>query len=83
MMSARADYYRAYESYVAVLISEFGAYKVVNGEFIFSIKRAVDRYNVAARAMTTTAKSVAELEEESKKLDQSQQERWEEFVNGK
>jgi hypothetical protein len=33
--------------------------------------------------MTTTAKSVAELEEESKKLDQSQQERWEEFVNGK
>lgn len=83
MMSARADYYRAYESYVAVLISEFGAYKVVNGEFIFSIKRAVDRYNVAARAMTTTAKSVAELEEERKKLDQSQQERWEEFVNGK
>src|SRR5258706_10558325 len=31
ILPARADYYRAYENYVAVLVKEFGAYKVVNG----------------------------------------------------
>lgn len=82
MLSARADYYRAYENYVAILFGEFGTYQVVNGQFIFQLQRTVDRYNVAALAMTAAAKRVAELEEE-KKLMHSQQERWEEFVNGK
>src|ERR1019366_3982031 len=68
MLSARADYYRAYENYVAVLVGEFGAYKVVDGQFIFSFQPAVNRYNVAARAMTLAAKRVAELEEERKSL---------------
>ena len=82
MLSARADYYRAYENYVAILAGEFGTYKVVNGQFIFQLQRTVDRYNVAAQAMTAAAKRVAELEEE-KKLMPSPQEGWEQFVNGK
>ena len=57
--------------------------KVVNGEFIFPFQRAVDRYNVAADAMTVAAKRVADLEEERKSLLTSQQERWQQFVNGK
>ncbi len=81
-LSARADYYRAYESYVAVLVGEFGAYKVVNGEFIFPLQRTVDRYNVAAHAMTVAATRVAELEEERKRM-QSQLEEWEQLVNSK
>jgi hypothetical protein len=81
MLSARADYYRAYESYVAVLAGEFGSYKVVDGQFIFPLQRTVDRYNIAAHAMTGAAKRVAELEEERKMLMQSQQEGWEQFVN--
>jgi hypothetical protein len=80
MLSARADFYRAYENYVAVLVMEFGAYKVVNGEFIFPFQRTVDRYNVAAQAMTIAVKRVAELEEERKRLLKSQQEGWEQFV---
>ena len=64
MLSARADFYRAYESYVAVLVGEFGAYKVVNGQFIFPFQRTVDRYNVAASAMIAASTRVAELEEE-------------------
>jgi hypothetical protein len=81
MLSGRADYYRAYESYVAVLAGEFGSYKVVNGQFIFPFQRAADRYNAAANAMTATTKRVAELEEERKTLPQSQQEEWEQLVN--
>ena len=81
MLSARADYYRAYESYVAVLAGEYGSYKVVDGQFIFPLQRTVDRYNVAAHALTVAAKRVAELEEERKM--QSQQEGWEQFVDGK
>jgi hypothetical protein len=83
MLSVRADFYRAYEGYVAVLAAEFGTYKVVNGEFIFPLQRAVDRYNVAAHAMTIAAKRVADLEDERKNLQKSQQQRWEQFVSGK
>src|SRR5713226_1026834 len=83
MLSARADYYRAYENYVAVLVREFGAYKVVNGEFIFPFQHIVNRYNAAADAMTVAAKRVAELEEERKSQLKSQQEAWLQLVNGK
>ena len=68
--SARAEYYRAYEKYVAVLVGEFGAYKVVNGEFRFPFQPATDRYNTAAAALTAAAKRVAEIEEERKQLMQ-------------
>jgi hypothetical protein len=83
MLPARADYYRAYGNYVAVLVAEFGTYKVVNGEFIFQLQRTVDRYNVAASAMTVATKRVAQLEDERKDLLKAQQERWEQFVSGK
>jgi hypothetical protein len=83
MLSGRADYYRAYEKYVAVLAGEFGTYKVENGQFIFPFQRAVDRYNLAAKAMTAAAKRLAELDEEGKTLSQSQQEGWEQFVTSK
>jgi hypothetical protein len=83
MLLARADFYRAYEKYVAVLVGEFGAYKVVDGQFIFPFQHTVDRYNVAAQAMTVAAKHVGELEEERKGLLQSQQEGWVQFVKGK
>jgi hypothetical protein len=83
MLSARADFYRAYENYVAVLVGEFGTYKVVNGEFIFPFQRTVDRYNAAAHAMTVATKRVAELEAERNSLQKSQQEQWKQFVDGK
>lgn len=83
MLLARAEYYRAYEKYVAVLVGEFGAYKMANGQFIFPLQRTAERYNVAANAMTSAAKRAAELEEERKTLMQSQLKGWEQFVNGK
>jgi hypothetical protein len=83
MLAARADYYRAYESYLAVLVREFGTYKVVNGEFIFPFQPTVNRYNAAANAMTIAAKRITDLQEERKTQLQSQQERWLQLVNGK
>jgi hypothetical protein len=83
MLAGRADYYRAYENYVAVLIGEFGSYKIVNGQFMFPFQRTADRYNTAASAMTAAAKRVAELEEERKAMTLSPQEEWERLVDGK
>src|SRR6478672_768585 len=82
MLAARADYYRAYEAYVAVLVREFGAYRVVNGEFIFPFQPTVNRYNAAADAMTVAARRVTDLQEERKTQLQAQQERWLQLVNG-
>jgi len=83
LLPARADYYRAYENYVAVLVREFGAYKVVNGEFIFPFQHVVDRYNVAADAMTVAAKRVSDLEAERRSLLKSQQDGLVQLVNGR
>ena len=83
MMAARAEFYRAYESLVAVIAGEAGAYKVADGQFVFQFQRTVDRYNVASHATSVAAKRVGELSEESRRLDTSQQEAWVQFVNGK
>src|SRR5712672_1950150 len=83
ILPARADYYRAYENYVAVLVTEFGRYRVVNGEFIFPFQHVVDRYNVAADAMTATAKQVNDLEAERRSLQKSQQDGLVQLVNGR
>jgi hypothetical protein len=80
LSSARADFYRAYQNYVGVLVGEFGGYKVVGGQFIFPLQRTVDRYNVAAQAMTNAARHVTELDEDRKRLLASQQARWLQFV---
>lgn len=83
MLPARAEFYRAYDNYVAVLVREFGTYKVDNGQFVFPFQLAVNRYNAAAQAMNAAAARVAELEQERKNLLASQQERWTQLVSGK
>ena len=83
MMTARAEFYRAYESYVAVIAGEFGTYKVVDGQFIFPLQRTVDRYNVAATAMSAATNRVVALEGERKNLLAAQQATWVQFATGK
>ena len=82
-LPARADYYRAYENYVAVLVKEFSGYRVVNGEFIFPFQHVVNRYNAAAEAMSVAAKRVNDLEAERRSLQQSQQDGLVQLVNGR
>jgi hypothetical protein len=83
MLPARADSYRARGNFVAFLVAQAGAYKLVNGQLIFPFQRTVDRYNALADATTVAARRVAELEEERKGLLKSQQEAWRQFVSGK
>lgn len=83
MLPARAEFYRAYDAYVAVLVREFGTYKVDNGQFVFPFQLAVNRYNAAAQAMNAAAARVAELEQERKTMLASQQARWAQLTSGK
>jgi len=76
ILSARADYYRAYDKYIAFLSGELGSFKVVAGQFIFPLQRTVERYNVAAQAMTSAGRRVTELETDMKKLEQPLPEEW-------
>ncbi len=84
MFLANAELYRAIGAYVAILIEQFGQYKVsTNGHFMFSSQSIADRYNDASRQINDAIKRVAELEEERKQLAQFQQEEWERFASGK
>jgi hypothetical protein len=82
-LSARADYYRAYEKYLALLSSEFGSFKVVNGQLIFPLQRTVERYNAAAQAMTSAARRVTDLETDMKKQNQPLPEEWTQLTGAK
>jgi hypothetical protein len=81
-LSARAELYSAYEKCAAVLVAEFGTYKLADGQLIFPYQRTADRYNVVADAMSAATKRVAELEEEQKTLRQSHLDGWEQLVSG-
>jgi hypothetical protein len=76
ILSARADYYRAYDKYIAFLSGELGSFKVVAGQFIFPDQPTVERYNLASQAMTTAGRRVNELEAAMKKQEQPLPQEW-------
>jgi hypothetical protein len=80
MLVARAEYYGAYEKCAALLVREFGSYKVTNGQFIFRLQPTADGYNAAAAAMAAAKKRLAELDDERGALKQAQLTRWKDFV---
>ena len=82
-LSARADYYRAYDKYIAFLSSELGSFKVVDGQFVFPLPRTVERYNAAAQAMTSAAKRVNDLETDMKKQNPPLPEEWIQLTGAK
>lgn len=80
LLAGRGDFYRAYESFVAVLVDEFGKYRVDNGQLVFPLRSTLNRYNTAAGAMTAAKKRVDALEAERKAAIKASQERWLQFV---
>jgi hypothetical protein len=78
----RAEYYAAYEKCAALLVREFGTYKVTNGQFIFRVQPTADSYNAASVAMAAATKRATDLDEERGALRQSQLGRWKKFVGG-
>lgn len=81
-IAARGEYYGAWEKCAALLVREFGTYKVTNGQFIFRIQPTADSYNAASTAMAAAKKKLAELEDEKSALKQAQLARWRNFVGG-
>ena len=79
-LAARAEYYGAYEKCAALLVREFGSYKVTKGQVIFRLQPTADSYNAASEAMAAATKRAADLEEEKVGLKQSQLDRWKKFV---
>jgi hypothetical protein len=79
--AARLDYFAAYRTCIALLIREFGATKVVNGQYVFPLQPEADSYNGAAATMADAARRLAELETERTALRQSQLDRWKSFAD--
>ena len=82
LLAARAEYYGAWDKCAALLVKEFGSYKVTNGQFIFRMQPTADSYNAASTAMAAAKKRLTELEEERGALKASQVGRWKNFVGG-
>ncbi len=80
MFAARAQYYNAYEKCAALLVTEFGIYKVENGQFVFPFQSTADSYNRAAAATADGVKRIAELNGERATLRHSQFDRWKTFA---
>ena len=84
MLTARADRYRSLGNQFAILVEQFGNYKVdANGRIIFSSQQTADRYNAASSEFDTAAKRLSELQEGLKRFAQFQQEGWERFISSK
>lgn len=83
VLAARGEYYAAYEKCAALLVREFGSYKVTNGQFIFRLQPTADSYNAASTAMTAATARLVDLDLERDKLRQSRLDRWKKFVDGK
>ena len=79
ILAARAERSAAYDKCAALLVKEFGSYKITNGQFIFRAQSTADGYNAAAAAMAAAAKRIGELDEEGAALKQVQLKRWKEF----
>jgi hypothetical protein len=80
-LAAHAEYYNAYERCAALLVREYGIYKVTNGQFIFPFPSTANSYNRAAAAMAAATKRIAELEDERTTLRRSRLDRWKSFVD--
>ena len=76
VLAARAEYYSAYDKCAALLVREFGRYKVENGQFVFPFQYSADSYNRAAAAMAAATKRITELQDETTTLKQSRLNRW-------
>jgi hypothetical protein len=80
-LAARLKYYGQYERCIALLLRDFGIYKVENGQFIFPFLSTANSYNSAAAAMAAAARRMADLEGERALLQQSQLNRWKSLVD--
>jgi hypothetical protein len=68
---------------MALVSSEWGSFKVVDGQLIFPLQRTVERYNAVAQAMASAAKRVTDFETDMKKQNQPIPEEWTQLTGAK
>jgi hypothetical protein len=77
MFPARAEFYRAAGDTIAILIEQFGNYKLdADGRLVFLDTSVVGRFNSALEAVDARSKRVAELEEERRAVARSEEQSW-------
>jgi GYF domain 2 len=71
MLDARAGLYHALGDRYAVFVEQYGRFQLqANGQFAFSDRAALARFNATAEPINGGAKRIAQLEEEGKQLQQ-------------
>ena len=74
MLQARGDFYRALQRMLAVVIDQFGKYKVgADGQIQLSSKVATDRMVAAAEQVSAADKALERIEEQMMKARQAPQ----------
>ena len=79
-LATRTDYYAAYDKCATVLLSQFGSYKITNGQLIFQLQQTANNYNSAGTAMAAAAKRMTDLDSEGDAARPGQLARWKNFV---
>ena len=74
MFDARAKLYKASADSLSILIEQYGGFKVLpNGQFFFSDRSALARYDATVGPTNAALQRVVALEEERKHLEELQQ----------
>lgn len=81
MLATHAEYYDAYDKCVALLVRDYGIYRVTNGQFIFPFQSTADSYNRAVSAVTAASDRMSQFDEDMKKFKQAQLGKWKAFAD--
>lgn len=84
MMAARTELYRVYGNSFALMIEQFGNYRMdPNGQFIVPTHALTERFNEALKAVQVAVGKVSELERETEQLAKAQEETWNRLMSGR
>jgi hypothetical protein len=75
MLAAKAKLYKALADRYAIFIEQYGRFQLQPNGFVFSDRSVLARFNATIDPINDALKRIAELEEERKQLQKSQQER--------
>jgi hypothetical protein len=83
MLDARAGLYHALGDRYAVYVEQYGRFQVqANGQFAFSDRAALARFNATAEPINGGLKRIAQLEQEGKELQQYFAQNMQQLVGG-
>jgi hypothetical protein len=81
MFEARAAFYMSFGSYIAILVQNYGNFRVRSNGFEFLDQEEAKRFNDAAAEVNAALGRVAQLDQERQQILQSQNALWRELLN--